>query len=880
MKKLLLLLLLGSTSLAVFAQGFNKALQQGSLGIDSSFGSLSEKINKYYDTAKGSNRAGYKQWKRWEWFAAYHQSGAGTVDNYLQKNVDALTVESKKQSSIAQQSYNGNWQSIGHTNVGGPTGTALQGRVNCIAFDPVNSQIMYAGAAGGGIWKTTNGGELWYNVTATLPALGISDIVVAPWPNNNNIYALSGEGLSANTYLHKGFGCIKSTDGGNTWQLANKGMLSADPSNRSGGYRLLIDPDNPNRLVAALNNGVYETVNGAQSWRLVLTGIYNNINDIEFLPGDPNILYMTRLGDNFLHTYDFTTNVRTTTQVTTATVNRMEIGVSANRPNAVYVLAGPGSQSGTNNVFVGLFYRANNTQAFSAQATAISSNVALMNVGGRDIGFYANTIYVNPTNADDVLIGSVTLARSTNTGVTLTQISNNNIHADQHDLKRHPQTGDLWLCNDGGIYKSTDGGNIFSNKSNGLVITEIYRYSGVAGVAGKHLTGTQDNGHFTYNAAASPAWKFVLGGDGMDNLISSINEDILYACQQNGGLTRSSNNGASFLAVPNIPNYGSSTVYPWITPIVQHPPQPRPFPASTQNPETIYMFSNNGILVVVKNGETVYNIGPVGLPAAVGITPSMAIVSNDGGVTARLYMSNGGRMWVNSNPLQNSTGNWTEITLPTEVNSNVAAIAINPANSQDISIALANYTSSAKVFRSINGGTTWVNATNGLPNVPMYSIAYANASNDNIPALYVGSEIGVYYYNINLAGWTPFSNNLPHVPVTDLQVDHALGRIVAATYGRGLWSGDLYQPCPNTQDVNTILNGGQYHFESSNVTNTTATIIGGVNTMVTFKATNRVVFKPGFSAIGGVYLKAVNGPCGSGAVLPFANVMSIPKNDE
>ncbi|MCC6762123.1 MAG: hypothetical protein IT252_12950 [Chitinophagaceae bacterium] len=868
MKNLFLLFCFSVVSFAAMTQGFDKALQQSSVRIDSSFATIAKRINQYYDTATAGNRAGYKQWKRWEWFAAHHQTTSGKLDNYLQKNIEALTVEAKH-SALSLQSYNGNWQSIGHTNAGGENGTALQGRVNCIAFDPINSQVMYAGASGGGIWKTTNGGELWYNVTATLPALGISDIVVAPWPNNNTIYALTGEGLSANVYLHKGFGCIKSTDGGNTWQLANKGMTDAIPDSGSGGYKLLMHPNNPDRLLAAMNNGIYETTNGAQSWRFLQTGLSRNTNDIEFKPDDPNVLYITRLGDNQLHIYDFNTRERTTTQVTTAAVNRMEIGISANRPNAVYVLAGPGSQSGNNNIFVGLFYRTNTTESFSAVATSLASNVALMNLGSMDIGFYANTLYVNPSNADDVFVGSVALARSTNGGSTLTQITSTNIHADQHDLKRHPLTGDLWLCNDGGIYTSTNGGASFTSKSNGLVITEIYRYSSITGALGKHLIGTQDNGHFRYNSTANPAWKFVLGGDGMDNLVNSINPAVMYACQQNGLLRRSADGGETFYTVPNIPDYGSITVYPWITPIVQHPPQSILIPVMTLNPETIYMYSNNGILVLVNNGQTVYNIGPIAMPAAEGIAPSMAIASNDGGATASLYMSNGSRIWVNNNPLQNSTANWTEIFWPTTAGTNIAALAVNPANKQDISIALSGYTPNGKVFRSFNAGVTWVNVSNGLPNVPMYSIAYANATNDNVPALYVGSEIGVYYYNINMAGWTPFSNNLPRVPITDLQVDHTLGRLVAASYGRGLWSGDLYQPCPDTHAVNTIMNGGQYHFESSNQTNTAATIIGGVNTMVTFKAGNRVVFTPGFSATGGVYLKAVNGPCGSGSVLPF-----------
>jgi len=176
------------------SQAFNRILT--TQGSTDNFINLSRKIDDFYDTAQGSNKSGYKQWKRFEWFASNHLNENGNFDNYLQKNATALKAvnQLKISKALAVNSSTGNWINIGHTaSVGGVK--AQQGRVNTIAFDPVNANIVYAGAAGGGIWKSINGGTSWANLTIDLPILGISDIAVAPAPNNNIVYALSGEGL-------------------------------------------------------------------------------------------------------------------------------------------------------------------------------------------------------------------------------------------------------------------------------------------------------------------------------------------------------------------------------------------------------------------------------------------------------------------------------------------------------------------------------------------------------------------------------------------------------------------------------------------------------------------------------------------------------------
>ena len=147
---------------------------------------------------------------------------------------------------------------------------------------------------------------------------------------------------------------------------------------------------------------------------------------------------------------------------------------------------------------------------------------------------------------------------------------------------------------------------------------------------------------------------FVLGGDGMDNYFNSFDNTIVYASSQNGGLRRSSNGGSNF-GGKLLPNADSATFYPWITPIVQHPP--KLFPPA--NLDVIYAYSLNGILKSTNSGLSWNNMGPAGIGTASGSrTPSMVIGSHDGGVSANLYISNGNSFWVHTNPLQGTSAGW------------------------------------------------------------------------------------------------------------------------------------------------------------------------------------------------------------------------------
>ncbi|MFZ1676282.1 MAG: 3-coathanger stack domain-containing protein [Saprospiraceae bacterium] len=833
------------------AQAYVKAVNPDS--YNGNFRELAKKIDMFYDTATGSNRGGYKLWKRGEWFAMHHLDENGKLGNYLQRNIEIVDETNLAAKENYRMAATGAWINIGHSSI--PGSEAKMGRVNSVAFDPVNSAIIYVASAAGGIWKSTNNGDTWTNLTIDLPILGIADIVVSPAPNNNIVYALTGDlaGSGVNIYEHLSVGVIKSYNGGLSWTRTN---LTVPLSQKLGGYKLLMHPSNPNILYAAMTDGIHRTLDGGSTWNNIAP--VGSVNDIEFNPSNLNILYYTKINDNNFNKINLTTLAISSIGISTfLNIDRMEIAVTPDNPNAVYLLAGPGYLFIGANLFNGLFYSGNSGTSFVQRSISCNDNGDLFN-SGSSFSYYANTIYVDPFEENYVIVGGLNLFNSINGGVTLNQITFNSIHSDQHNIKRNPINGHLWLCNDGGVYRSTNSGNTWENKSNGLAINEYYRLSGTNNVEDRLLGGTQDNGHFLRNAGGD--FQFVMGGDGMDNYFNSLDNNIAYACSQNAGLQRSTNAGVSFNG-STLPNAGDKNFYPWISPIIQHPPFLNPQSGQWENTDVIYVYSLAGIMRST-DGATWTNIGPANIGQFSGsLCPSMTICRDVGGTI--LYVTNGNNFWRCSNPLDNAPS-WTNAPLPINNTTYVSAIAVNPFNKNEVWATISGYQAGLKVFRTLNAGVSWSNVSFAIPNTPIYSIVFANNNNNPSGAVYVGTETGVYYKNDGLPNWVPFSNGLPHVPVTDLQMNYVTNELKCSTYGRGIWKTSVYDNCPSSVHVNYEINQGQYNFEASTIIYAYDNITGGIGTRVTMKAGDQIRLQNGFRANQDTYVRIAIGGCATG----------------
>ncbi len=763
MKRLLsILMILLFSIFSVFAQEpKQETWVQMMLNPNSNFYDVQAAFYSYWKDKTIEKGKGYKQFKRYEEFMTPRVYPTGYLPNEIINEELSKFVNQKSQNKSAAMA--GNWSALGPTTVpvnglGYPA--AGIGRVNCIRFDPQNNNNIWIGTPGGGLWKTTNGGTNWSSNTDAFSTLGVSDVAIHP-SNSNIMYIATGDADGADTYS---IGVLKSIDGGITWNTTG---LSFQTSGQNRIARLLINPTSPDILIAFTNSGVYRTVNAGTNWTSVLSGIFF---DGEFKPGDANVVYAgSYSGAGTGKVYYSTNGGQTFTQATglpTSNILRTSIAVSAASSSVVYVLA----SNSTDNGYRAL-YKSTNSGVSYTQVNS-SPNLLGWEPDGTDVGgqgWYDLALAVSPLDANLIYVGGVNLWKSINGGTTFTNTghwygANGKpfIHADQHILEFQPSSSVIFSGNDGGIRKSTNDGAAWTDLSNGLQITQFYRVSSAATDATVIYGGAQDNGTNRY---LSGAWRAVLGGDGMQCLVEPANANNVYAGIQYGDIRRSTNGGLSFSSVkPSGAPDGA-----WITPYVLHPTTPSTVFIAY---DRIYKSTNSGAS---------YTMLTANLPTGELHEILKISISNPDVI----YAGKGNRLYKTTN----GGTSWTSIVagLPTST-AYLKDVAISNTDANKIWAVFSGYSSTNKVFYSSNGGTTWTNISSGLPNLPVNCIEYENNSND---AIYIGTDVGVYYKS-NSVAWMSFMTNLPNVKVQDLEIHYTTTKIRAATYGRGLWESPLY----------------------------------------------------------------------------------------
>ena len=805
---------------------------------NTSFSVIQQKAEAYFAENGMATNPEYKQWKRWEYLTKRRLTPDGSVANWAAQNWNAYqqyfgSINSNTSKNGGEiDATNGYWDFIGPTNYttsGGWNGGV--GRVNCIAFHPSNSSIIFLGTPAGGLWKSTNGGSTWNCLTDGMPSIGVSGIAINP-SNTNIMYILSGDGDGGDT---KSIGVLKTTDGGINWQQTG---LTWDVTQSRRGYKLAMHPTNPNILFAATTDGLKKTTDAGSSWTTVRTG---TIYDFEFKPADPTIMYCSRSSSSF---YRSTNSGDTWTQITSgvpSTATRIAIGVTPNQNAYVYLLTGPATGTGS---FKGVYRSFDSGLNFTLKAN--TPNILGYDQNGNDDQHqttYDLAIAVSRTDYADVMTGGINTWVSTNWGSNWTITSywyspGNTIgytHADIHALEINPLNNYLYCGSDGGIFRSTDFGNTWTDLTSGMGNTEWYAIDGTESNSNLIIGGTQDNGSNKWNGTMTMI--HMLGADGMDAMIDHSNSNILYATGNTnssyGELYRSTNGGTSF---SDITPSGVSGY--WVTPLAMDP--------STST--TIYG-GYSDVMKSTNSGSSWSNKGVNGgtcMAVGTSYTGRVYAISSSG---ATLYRSD------------DAAGSWTTLSGPA---SNMTYIAVDPSNSLDIFVTIGGYTDGVKVYESTDGGANWLNRTGTLPNVPVNCVAYEPGSADGI---YIGTDIGIFYRDDNIGDWVPFRNGLPTVPVFDLEINSTAGVIRAATFGRGLWSSSLYSSCPSAYYLsvandpsNPNFTGYQFYEASGSVTSS-RTITGGYGTDVSYKSGGYISLTTGFHAIAGSKFQASLGPC-------------------
>jgi len=828
-------------------------------------------VMAYYNNPETINRLGAKEvnrslkhWSRYEWYMSSRLGPNGEFVNINQRLFDAKRSQkgssdknNTNQSNVIE-SASGNWTIVG------PTDTDFGiGRVDRLAFHPSDPNIVYAGAAGGGLWRTTDAGANWTNLTADIPCLGISGIVIDP-NNTNIIYILTGDGDSDISglvedfgYMRFSIGVLKSTDGGARWtRLANFPGVT----NALIGYRLTMHPTNSNILFACTSEGLFRTNDGGNSWTGVQTtgGRFYNM---KFKPNDIDTCYAVANDGNTARFYrsfnegvDWETDPTINGQINNPT-SRVELAVAASNPNLVYLLCGGVPANGQ---FAGLYRSTNAGMSFNLQSS--TPNILGRSNTGNDNqtqSTYDLTVAVSNTTGATVVSGAIEVWRSTNSGAGWT--FRGNLHDDVHDLGFHPGDNKLWAATDGGVYSSIDSGANWTSHFEDMSISQFYRMAVSPADYLEMIAGAQDNGVKKRDNGTS-FFDQIGGADGYCVGYDAADNSIYYAIQNNN-LTRFTNNGAN--------NSPLATNLFFFTNMAVHTSQANTvflasdsFRTVNNGNVTTYNVVNNNprggwyLKTCPSNGNRIYMAGGAcptptvanPLPGCYQATTGVLRRSDDGGVT-----------WPTSNIL--SSDNGFPVTFP-----KITSINVDPTNSLKVWVTFGGFTNNVKVYYAdynANPAGNWINMSGSLPNVPVNCIALDNNNN-----AYIGTDNGVYYRGTGMSDWVPFYNNLPYVPVTDLIISEAGNRIRAATFGRGIWSSDLYTTCVTDLNIAGTLEGQEF-YEASNSITSTASLLTSEGSKVQMRGGNEVLLEAGFSAKETTQFRAAIGPCGSGGVAGF-----------
>lgn len=731
------LFLFSVVSISVFSQYAKDApwmhkLQKNNKKSKYSIKEISQAFDMYWKKhkeEKDKKGAGFKPFKRWEnrWELQADKNGFPLSNETLFKQWQAKNALQRNSNDIS------NWQNLGPYTQLSKSG---QGRANVVAVDPNNPNTYYVGAPAGGVWKSIDAGTTWTPLSDYLPQIGVSGIAIDP-NNSNIIYIATGDDDANDTYS---IGVMKSTDGGITWNTT--GLQFNTSSNSS--HEIYINPNDSNMLWVATSIGVFKTSDAGASWQNVL---YGNIRDLKIKPNDPSVVYAVT-NNKFYKSADFGSSFnQINSTVLPSSSSRYAIDVTAANPSVVYLLSATAG-----NDFGGVYKSTDSGDTF----TRTNEYDDIFNSSQ---SWYDMALAVSDTDENTVFVGVLDIWKSTDGGNNFVKINDwfdfsqpTYTHADIHFLRYF--NGNLFCSSDGGVYKSTNDGGSFTELNEGLSISQFYRIANARQSAANIAGGLQDNGGFGY---ANNNWNQYHGGDGMDCAVDPNNPNTYYGFSQNGGaLNVTYNGGATGQGVVGSPEQGN-----WITPMFMNN-DGMLFAGFSK----LYFLSTNNTWQAVTGSIFGGNLNHI------EIAPSNVNL---------IFVSR-------SNYLYKSTNKGLSFTQVYSASDYISSIEINN-DDENIIYLTTSSGENGQVLKSTDGGATFTDITGNLPSESKLIIKHVphNPNND----LYVGTSLGVYHINDTMANWETYSNNLANVPVRDLEINFNDAKIIAGTYGRGVWESPI-----------------------------------------------------------------------------------------
>ena len=634
--------------------------------------------------------------------------------------------------------------------------------VTAIAFDPNDSQTIYVGTGegfgtgssrGAGVWKTTNGGTSFSQLTATDDYYYVNDLVVRDEGGNSVLYVAVSE------LFYQG-----------AWQG-----------------------------VATFFQGMFRSTNGGTSFTQVMPtsgspGVFYTPADIE-IAANNRIWVGTRAnsygqgGGAILYSDNGTTWTVATTR---GSNRRVEVACAPTDSNVVYAIVEASSQ-------VDEIIKTTNG---GTTWTSSSTSVAITEPADADNGipntdftrgqaWYDLICAVDPTDANTLYVGGIDLFRSSNAGLTWSQISkwsnNNNlaaltcplVHADQHAFVFRPgAANEAIIGNDGGVYYASSlstaatSPTAISKRVSFYNVTQYYACAMSPNLGSNvFLAGSQDNGTQRYTSIGVNATTQVFGGDGAYCFIDQTDANKAIASYVYNSYYYSTNGGASFTSTLIADQATGSFINP----------------ADYDD--------NQDILYSCKDVNSIYRISGIGTSPVTSTVTISGMTSKATNIKVSPYTTassklfigtGGGNLYRVTSANTSITPTTLNIAGPSFPNASISSIEFG-ATESEIIVTFFNYGVNS-VWYTSNGGTTWVSKEGDLPDMPIRWSMMNPADNNEV---ILATEVGVWSTS-NFQGisptWNPSNSGLANVRVDMLQMRSSDSEVIAATHGRGLFS--------------------------------------------------------------------------------------------
>ncbi|MCD6543641.1 MAG: hypothetical protein J7K34_03955 [Flavobacteriaceae bacterium] len=703
----------------------------------------------------------------------------------------------------------------------GPAG--MSGRITAVDVVNKHPNVIYVGAASGGVWKSENEGISWKPIFDKENIQAIGTITIQQ-SNPDVIWVGTGEGNPRNS-LNGGYGIYKSIDGGKNWQL-----MGLEKTRNI--HRIIIDKNNPNTIyVAAIGSpwgehperGVFKSVNGGETWSKIL--FVNNKTgaaDLVVDASNPNKLIAAMWehrrkpytfksggeGSGIYVTYDGGKNWKKRTDedgLPKGNLGRIGLAISKSNPKVVYALVEAKKNA---------LYRSNDGGFKWKKINDKSSGRGSGGIGNRP--FYYSDIFVDPLNENIIYSVFTYVNFSIDGGKTFNQLmpaygTNVGVHPDHHAWWIHPTNPSFMIDgNDGGLNITKDKGKTWRFVEN-LPVGQFYHVSVDNDFPYNIYGGMQDNGSWAGPAYVLKSqgirnayWQELMFGDGFDVIPDPKNNQFGYAMSQQGYVGRyDRKTGLTKMIRPTHPDADVKLRFNWNAAIAMDPFDQKTIYFGSQfvhksgnegheweiispdltsnNPEKQKQYDSGGLTMDATGAEnycTILVISPSNLEKNV-----IWVGTDDGNIQ---ITKNGGINWVNITPkIKNfPKGGWIAQIKPSKFNKGEAYVIVNNYRNFDFKPYL---------FRTRNYGKTWESLLDSKPETFGYSLSIIqDPLQKNL--VFLGTENGLYMSIDECKTWTKWTENYPSVSTMDMVIHPKEHDLVIGTFGRSFYVFDDIRP--------------------------------------------------------------------------------------